>query len=72
MDFTDVIKLRILGLPGGSVAENLPVSAGDTGLISGLGRFHMPCGNQAHVPQLLSLFSRACAPQQKKPQQLKA
>ena len=69
MDFADVIKLRILGLPGGLVAKNLPVSAGEVGLISGLGRFHMPCGNQARVPQLLSLCSRARAPQQKKPPQ---
>ena len=27
------------GFPGGSVVTNLPVSAGDTGLIPGLGRF---------------------------------
>ena len=27
-----------LGLPGGSVVKNLPASAGDVGLIPGLGR----------------------------------
>ena len=31
--------------PGGPVAKNLPASAGDTGLIPGLGRFHMLQGN---------------------------
>ena len=27
-----------MGFPGGSVVKNLPVSAGDAGLITGLGR----------------------------------
>ena len=36
--------------PGGPVIKNLP--AGDTGLIPGLGRFHMRRGNQTHAPQL--------------------
>ena len=31
--------------PGGLVVKNPPVNAGDTGLIPGLGRFHMPWGN---------------------------
>ena len=30
------------GFPGGAVVENLPASAGDTGLSPGLGRSHMP------------------------------
>ena len=38
-----------------SVVKNLPVNAGDTGLIPGLERSHMPRGKYAHVPQLLSL-----------------
>ena len=42
--------------PGGSVDENLPANAGDTGSIPGPGRFHMPPGNSARVP-------RACAAQ---------
>ena len=31
-------ELTISGFPGGSVVKNLPASAGDTGLIPGLGR----------------------------------
>ena len=31
--------------PGGSVVKNLPTNAGDTGLIPGLGRFHMLWSN---------------------------
>ena len=31
--------------PGGPVAKNLPANAGDTGLIPGLGRYHMPWSN---------------------------
>ena len=34
--------------------KNLSSSAGDTGSIPGLGRFHLPQGNQARVPQLLN------------------
>ena len=32
-------------LPGGSVVKNLPTSVGDTGLILGPGRSHMPQNN---------------------------
>ena len=42
--------------PGGPEVKNLPANAG---LIPGLIRFHMPQGNQACAPQLLSLYSRA-------------
>ena len=59
-------------LPGGLVFKNPPANAGDTGPIPGLRRFHMPRGNWAHVPQLLSLHSRACALQQEKPLQWEA
>ena len=31
--------------PGGAVDESSPTNAGDTGLIPGLGRFHMPLGS---------------------------
>ena len=31
--------------PGGAVLKNLPANAGDTGLIPGLGRSHMPQSN---------------------------
>lgn len=33
--------------PGGPVVENLPVNAGDVGLILALGRSHMPQGTKA-------------------------
>ena len=33
------------GFPGGSVIRNPPANAGDTGLIRGPGRFHMPWSN---------------------------
>ena len=44
-----------MGFPGGAVVENLPASAGDTGLSPGLGGSHMPGSNWAREPQLLSL-----------------
>ena len=40
--------------PGGPTVKNLPASARDTGSSPGLGRFHIPQGNKAHAPQLLS------------------
>ena len=33
------------GFPGGTVVENLPANAGDTGSSPGLGRSHMPWSN---------------------------
>ena len=39
--------------PGAPMVENLPANAGYTGSIPCPGRFHMPRGNEAHVPQLL-------------------
>ena len=47
---------------GGPVVESLPVSAGDTGSISGLGKYHLPRSNQACGP-LLNQGSRASEPQ---------
>ncbi|KAJ8786651.1 hypothetical protein J1605_006140 [Eschrichtius robustus] len=44
-----------MGFPGGTVVENLPANAGDTGSSPGLGRSHMPRSNWAREPQLLSL-----------------
>ena len=44
------------GIP---VDRNLPAKAGDTISIPSLGRSHTPRSNKAHVPQLLSLCSRA-------------
>ena len=43
------------GFPGGTVVENLPANAGDTGSSPGLGRSHMTRSNWAREPQLLSL-----------------
>ena len=55
--------------PGGPVVKNPPANAGDTGSNPGLGRFHIPQGNQAHVPQLRSPSRVARAPQQGKSSQ---
>ena len=44
----------MLGFPGGTVVENLPANAGDTGSGPGLGRSHMPRSSWAREPQLLS------------------
>ena len=48
-------KTKPMGFPGGSVVENLPANAGDTGSSPGLGRSHMPQNSWAREPQLLSL-----------------
>ena len=48
---TRVINLhsQFRAFPGGSVLENLPASAGDTGSIPGLGRSHKPRSSEASV-----------------------
>ena len=51
------------GFPGGTVVNNLPANAGDTGSSPGLGRSHMPRSNKTRAPQLLSLRPRAREPQ---------
>ena len=43
------------GFPGGTVVENLPANARDTGSSPGPGRSHTPRRNWAREPQLLSL-----------------
>ena len=43
------------GFPGGTVVENLPANAGDTGSSPGLGGSHMPRSSWAREPQLLRL-----------------
>ena len=73
------LSTRIEGedFPGDSVDKNPSASVGDMGSIPGLGSFHIPRSNKAHVPQLLSPHAapaeahtpRACAPQQKMPPQ---
>ena len=42
------------GFSGGLDSKESAGSAGDLGSIPGLGRPHVPWGNQAHAPQLLS------------------
>ena len=49
------LRIHLLGFPGGTVVENLPASAGNTGSSPGLGRSHMPRSNWAREPQLQSL-----------------
>ena len=64
--------------PGGAVVKNPPASAGDTGLIPGLGRSHLlrsklspyTTTTEARVPQLLSLRCRTREPQLLKPVRL--
>ena len=48
-----------LGFPGDTVVKNLPFNAGDASLILDPGRSHTPRSNQALVPQVSSLCSRA-------------
>ena len=50
-------EIHMYGFHGGPVAKNPPASAGDTGSIPSLGRFHMPQSNEAREPQPLSLHS---------------
>ena len=38
-------KAFLSGFPGGLVGKDLPANAGDTALIPGLGRSHMPGGD---------------------------
>ena len=52
-------SIKLAGFPGGSVVENPPANAGDTGSIPDLERSHMWWSNYVRVPQLLSLCSRA-------------
>ena len=71
-----MLRSLYIHFPGGSP----PANAGDTGLIPGQGRPHMPQSNYACAAQLLSLCSRgqevqllkttrvrACALQREKP-----
>ena len=42
-------KREMWGFPGSPVVKNPPAKAGDTDLVPGRGRYHMPQGNRAHV-----------------------
>ena len=43
--FPGLLKIQSEGFPGGTVVENLPANAGDTGSSPSLGRSHMPRSN---------------------------
>ena len=47
----------LLDFLGGPVVKSSPVNGGDMGSIPAPRRYHMLWGNQADVPQLLSLCS---------------
>ena len=49
------------------MVKNPPASAGDTGLIPGLGRFPVTLGNKAGEPQGPSLRSRAVLHSERSP-----
>ena len=51
------------GFAGGAVVKNLPANTGDMGSSPDPGRSHMLQSNKTHMPQLLSLRSRAREPQ---------
>ena len=53
--------------PGGTVDKNQPANAGDKGLITIPGRFHIAVNNWVPVPQLPSQCFRALQPQLRKP-----
>ena len=46
------------GFPGGAVVKNPPADAGEKGSIPAPGKFYMPRGSEAQVPN-------ACRPQEK-------
>ena len=54
---------RVGGFPGGSVVKNPPAIAEVTGSIPDPGGSHMSQSNEARVPRLLSLCSKAQEPQ---------
>ena len=62
-----IVKSRWLDIPGGPVLKNLPASAGNMGLIPGLGRCHRPGDSKAHEPPLLCPKPGGHAPQQEEP-----
>ena len=68
------IKIPFVDFLGGLLVKNPFANAGDTSLIPPLGGFHMPQGNWAGAPQLLSLqalkpthhHEKAASPQQQR------
>ena len=72
MNNSQELKIESGDFPSGAVVKNPPANAGDTGSRPGPGRSHMPRSDYVPEPQLLSLRSRAHAPQQEKPLQWEA
>ena len=60
------------GFPDGPVVKNLACNTGDIGLIPGLGRCHLPQGNQALSQLLKPTCPRVYAAQQEKSQRREA
>lgn len=58
--------------PGGPVGKKPPPMRGSTDLIPGPGRFYLPQGNKAGVPELLRLRSGSLEPQSRKPKSHRA
>ena len=61
-DDKEVGRKLDLNFPGGAVDKNLPANAGDMGLISGPGRFHIhgefsPCATTTEAPSPYSPYS---------------
>ena len=52
LKYKEELKDTGQGFPGRPVVKKPPASAGDRSLTPGLGRSHMPRGNQACTPQL--------------------
>ena len=50
---SSVVNVKLRDFSGDPVVKNPPANAGDTGLIPGPRRFHMPWDNKGHVTQLL-------------------
>ena len=58
------LQKQAVGLPWWHNGLESAANAGDTALIPGPGRFHMPQSNKARVPQLLKpMHPRAFEPQ---------
>ena len=53
LNLKQLYKRQVADFPSGAVVMNPPANAGDKGLSSGLGRFHILWSNKAHVPQIL-------------------
>jgi len=60
-DDKEVGRKLDLNFPGGAVDKNLPANAGNMGLISGPGRFHMPRGKYSPCATAEPSLQSPCA-----------